>query len=437
MQFIVTDGATFTDLQSRDMTYTADADPTGMVCTITSKARNYTLTATYSTDPARDTVLVRTHLRGPSNLKLYVRLDPTVGGHGGGGADNAGADSATATPHRARRRRHDDADRGRQPRLRQADVPRPAGRQAVHVGERRLRGHRQRRAQATRQRPQAHDGVRQRAVRQRRHDRAGAARSHARARLRPHRRAGEQHRRPQPRHAVRPLARALPARVGALRRPARAPEPQARRGLLPRHQRRQGVRGQGVPGRRRRRARVAVGPGGSRGQPAGRQGAVLRLLPRGLQPRPLRGVHRAAGRGRSGHRPGHRALPARTPATGRRPDAAQQPAQRQDGAGHRRRPARRDRVPDPDGLPVGPVAATAGSTPTTSARRRTSSSPAARRSATSAGRSRAATRRRRSPPRSRAWSRPAGSRRPRTTTTARRSTSRPPTTSSVRSRAGR
>ncbi len=97
MQFIVTDGATFSDLQSRDMTYTADADPTGMVCTITSKARNYTLTATYSTDPARDTVLVRTRLRGPSNLKLYVRLDPTVGGHGGGGADNAGADSASAS----------------------------------------------------------------------------------------------------------------------------------------------------------------------------------------------------------------------------------------------------------------------------------------------------------------------------------------------------
>src|SRR3954470_15767363 len=96
MQFVVTDGATFADLQTRDMTYTADADPTGMVCTVTSRARNYTLTATYSTDPARDTVLVRTRLKGPGNHKLYVRLDPTVGGHGGGGAQNAGADSATA-----------------------------------------------------------------------------------------------------------------------------------------------------------------------------------------------------------------------------------------------------------------------------------------------------------------------------------------------------
>jgi glucoamylase len=96
MQFIVSDGATFTDLQSRDMTYTVSADPTGMVCTVTSRARNYKLTTTYTTDPARDSVLVRTRFDGPSNLHLYVRLDPTVGGHGGGGPQNAGADSATA-----------------------------------------------------------------------------------------------------------------------------------------------------------------------------------------------------------------------------------------------------------------------------------------------------------------------------------------------------
>jgi hypothetical protein len=70
MQFLVTDGRTFTDLQSRDMTYTVDADPTGMACTVTSRARNYKLTATYTTDPARDTVLVKTRLSGPSNLRL-------------------------------------------------------------------------------------------------------------------------------------------------------------------------------------------------------------------------------------------------------------------------------------------------------------------------------------------------------------------------------
>ena len=36
LQYVVTDGATFTDLQTRDMTYTVAADPTGMACTVTS-----------------------------------------------------------------------------------------------------------------------------------------------------------------------------------------------------------------------------------------------------------------------------------------------------------------------------------------------------------------------------------------------------------------
>src|SRR3954470_14354655 len=98
MQYIVTDGRTFTDLQSRDMTYTVSADPTGMACTVTSKARSYTLTTTYTTDPARDSVLVRTRLHGPPGLRLFVRLGPTVGRHGGGGAHTAAADSATASP---------------------------------------------------------------------------------------------------------------------------------------------------------------------------------------------------------------------------------------------------------------------------------------------------------------------------------------------------
>src|SRR4249920_526584 len=102
MQFIVTDGATFTDLQSRDMTYTVNADSTGMVCTVTSTAKSgrYRLTATYLTDPRRDSVVVRTSLTPmqPGALKLYVRVDATIGGNGGGGTaagQNSGADSAT------------------------------------------------------------------------------------------------------------------------------------------------------------------------------------------------------------------------------------------------------------------------------------------------------------------------------------------------------
>src|SRR6478672_1449611 len=102
LQYVVTDGATFTDLQARDMTYTVAADPTGMACTVTSAdARHgYRLLTTYVTDPARDTVLMSTRLQAlPGSganldrLHLYARLDAHVNGNGGGGSDNAGANS--------------------------------------------------------------------------------------------------------------------------------------------------------------------------------------------------------------------------------------------------------------------------------------------------------------------------------------------------------
>src|SRR5690349_6366200 len=98
MQFVVTDGHTFTDLQSRDTTYTVRAlDATGMSCEVTSTARSgrYRILTEYVTDPARDAVLMRVRLRSAPDLKLFVRLDATVNGNGGGGADNGGADSAT------------------------------------------------------------------------------------------------------------------------------------------------------------------------------------------------------------------------------------------------------------------------------------------------------------------------------------------------------
>ena len=65
LQYIVTDGATFTDLQARDMTYTVAADPTGMACTVTSTdaKHGFRLVTTYITDPASDTVLMNTRLQ--------------------------------------------------------------------------------------------------------------------------------------------------------------------------------------------------------------------------------------------------------------------------------------------------------------------------------------------------------------------------------------
>jgi glucoamylase len=102
LQYIVTDGTTFTDLQARDMTYTVTADPTGMACTVTSTdaKHGFRLITTYITDPARDTVLMQTALKNlpgsgtnVSRLHLYARLDAHVNGNGGGGSENAGANS--------------------------------------------------------------------------------------------------------------------------------------------------------------------------------------------------------------------------------------------------------------------------------------------------------------------------------------------------------
>ena len=98
LQYVVTDGK-FTDLQTRNnqMTYRVVPDPTGMSCTIVARsaAHHYRITTTYITDPARDAVLMRTSFRGPRHDRLYVRLDPLAGGTGGGGAQNAGGNSAT------------------------------------------------------------------------------------------------------------------------------------------------------------------------------------------------------------------------------------------------------------------------------------------------------------------------------------------------------
>ena len=100
MQYLVTDGSTFTDLQSRDTTYTVSADATGTVCTITSTAKSgaYRLVNTYLTDPARNSVVVRTKFqplsKAAGNYSLFVRLDSNAGGNGGGGSANGGADTA-------------------------------------------------------------------------------------------------------------------------------------------------------------------------------------------------------------------------------------------------------------------------------------------------------------------------------------------------------
>src|SRR4029077_16619520 len=101
LQFIVTDGTSFTDLQTRDMTSTVRAlDDSGMAWEVTSTParETYRVVTDYVVDPDTNALLLKVALepkRDARNLRLYVRFDPTVNGNGGGGTGNGGADSAT------------------------------------------------------------------------------------------------------------------------------------------------------------------------------------------------------------------------------------------------------------------------------------------------------------------------------------------------------
>ncbi len=100
MQYLVTDGQTFTDVQSRDMAYTVRSlDRSGMACEVTATAKSgrYRIVTQYVADPERDAVVMSVDFEGDRGLALYVRLDPSVNGNGGGGPANGGADDATAS----------------------------------------------------------------------------------------------------------------------------------------------------------------------------------------------------------------------------------------------------------------------------------------------------------------------------------------------------
>jgi glucan 1,4-alpha-glucosidase len=105
LQYIVTDGTSFTDLQTRNMTYTVQAlDDRALSCRVTATARSgrYRIVTDYFTDPDRPTVVMKSRfeaLKGHrDDYKLYVRFDPTLNGNGGGGGGdngNGGPDSGT------------------------------------------------------------------------------------------------------------------------------------------------------------------------------------------------------------------------------------------------------------------------------------------------------------------------------------------------------
>jgi GH15 family glucan-1,4-alpha-glucosidase len=105
LQYIVTDGSTFTDLQTRNMTSTVRAlDSSGMACRVTSTPASgkYRIVTDYVADPGTNAILMKVAFdvdkKGKKHgdpLRLYLRFDPTVNGNGGGGGGNGGADSAT------------------------------------------------------------------------------------------------------------------------------------------------------------------------------------------------------------------------------------------------------------------------------------------------------------------------------------------------------
>src|SRR5712691_11608829 len=111
LQYIVTDGSTFTDLQTRDTTYTVrllDTHSQALDCEVTTTAKSgkYRIVTDYLTDPSQNTLVMNVHfvplVGSLANYKLYVRYDPSINGNGGGGSGNGGGDTGiedTSTGH--------------------------------------------------------------------------------------------------------------------------------------------------------------------------------------------------------------------------------------------------------------------------------------------------------------------------------------------------
>ena len=104
LQYIVTDGSTFTDLQTRDTTYSVQSlskNSQALDCEVTTTAKSgkYRIVTDYLTDPDQNTLVMNVHfialIGNLSAYQLYVRYDPSINGNGGGGSGNGGGDSGT------------------------------------------------------------------------------------------------------------------------------------------------------------------------------------------------------------------------------------------------------------------------------------------------------------------------------------------------------
>lgn len=95
-------GPGFTALQPRDMAYTvSDLGTTGMACRVVALdgSEHFAVVTDFITNPSSEAVVMQVSLvklpGAPSGLNVYLRFNPLLNGHGGGGSDNAGGESAT------------------------------------------------------------------------------------------------------------------------------------------------------------------------------------------------------------------------------------------------------------------------------------------------------------------------------------------------------
>jgi glucoamylase len=109
VQYVVSDGRSFADLQQRDMTYTISSpDPSGMLCRVTSRdvRHGFALVTDFLTDPSRASVVMHTTLAplgamtaaALHRLSVYVRYDALIDNTGGGGETDALPNNAVIDP---------------------------------------------------------------------------------------------------------------------------------------------------------------------------------------------------------------------------------------------------------------------------------------------------------------------------------------------------
>jgi glucoamylase len=97
MQYVVTDGASFTELERDATTHavsTPDEDAPEYTITNTARSGRYRITNTYLTDPDRSTLLVRTRFQSLDGgaYRLFVLYNPSLAG--GAGGDTGGWDGS-------------------------------------------------------------------------------------------------------------------------------------------------------------------------------------------------------------------------------------------------------------------------------------------------------------------------------------------------------